>query len=305
MPTTILTHNQTAWLNITNPTPEDIQEIAARFPNFHPLNLQDCLTELEIPKLNQNHNYVFLVVQLPIWDPADRISRPAEIDIFLSRGALITSHRNELKPLTNMFAQAQSDETYRAELMERGASPLLYQLLNALVGYCFPIVHHIGRNVRRIEETIFDKNTRYLLNEVAVVRRDTITVRRILRSQISVIEALIRGNWPFIQEELDPYWGDIGDHLSQLCSMLDEYAEVISGLSDTVDALASHRIDEVVRLLTIITVLTLPLMVLATLFSMNITMPFAEHPALFYLVIGFGAGLAAITMWLLRRRRWF
>jgi magnesium transporter len=304
MPTTILTHDHITWTDIVEPTPEDIEELAARYPQFHPLNLQDCLTELEIPKLDHHDSYLFLVVHMPFWDASERISRPAEVDIFVAQGVLVTSHRGELKPLVELFAKALVDAGLRAELMSRGASPMLHYVLDMLVDYCFPIIRRVGKNLRHIEEAMFHNDTRAMLHEVAVVRRDIIALRSILKPQLDIISTLIRGHWPFIQEELDPYWGDIGDHLAQLCSILDEYAEVVGGLSETIDTLASHRIDEVVRLLTLVTILTLPITVPATILSMNIVMPMSQHPLLFYGVVGLGLALTAFLIWYLRRHSW-
>jgi magnesium transporter len=304
MTTTVLTHNEVTWTNIVHPTPEDIQALGDRFPNFHPLNLKDCLTELEYPKLDHHDHYLFLIVQMPYWDPKERISHPGEVDVFISHNNLITSHRGELKPMVEMFAAMENDPDQREEWMGHGASPLLYHLLNSLVDYCFPIVHKVGSNLRHTEENLFNNNARHLLYEVAVLRRDIIVLRSILKPQYEIIQALIKGNWPFIQDRLDPYWGDISDHLAQLCMLTDQYAEVIDGLSSTIDTLASHRIDEVVRLLTVATVLTLPVTLLATVFGMNITMPFSNHPFLFFGLILLGLVLTAWLVWYLRIKHW-
>jgi magnesium transporter len=304
MTTTILSHNGVTWTNIVQPTKEDVQALGDRFPNFHPLNLKDCLTELEYPKLDHHDHYLFLIVQMPYWDAREKISRPAEVDVFIAHNHLVTSHHGELKPLVEMFAAAEADEACRAEWMGHGASPLLYHLLNNLVDYCFPIVHKVGANLRHVEENLFNNNTQHLLHEIAVLRRDIIVLRSIFRPQYEIIQALVKGSWSFIQENLDPYWGDIGDHLAQLCMLMDQYAEVISGLSDTIDTIASHRIDEVVRLLTITTVLTLPVTLLATIFGMNVVMPYSNHPLLFFTVIVLGIVLTVWLVWYLRRRRW-
>jgi magnesium transporter len=151
---------------------------------------------------------------------------------------------------------------------------------------------------------MFHGNTRDLLQKISMLRRNVAGVRSILNPVLEIVRDLGRGSWTFIHEEMDPYWGDIADHLAQLCAMLNENAEVTSSLSDTIDTLASHRIDEVVRLLTIVTVLTLPLTLLATIFGMNIVMPFADHPLLFYTVTGLGIGLTLLLIWFLQQRRW-
>ena len=188
--------------------------------------------------------------------------------------------------------------------MSQGASPLLYHLLNTLVDYCFPIAHKVGSNLRHIEENLFNNNVQHLLHEVAVLRRDIIVLHSIFKPQDEIIETLIKGNWPFIQENLDPYWGDISDHLAQLCLLMDMYSAVIDGLSDTIDTLASHRIDEVMRLLTITTVLTLPVTLLATIFGMNTLMPYGDHPLLFFSIILIGFILTISLVWYLRTKKW-
>ena len=303
MTTSILTYGRVTWTNITHPTDEDILQLARRYPQFHPLNLKDCMTELEFPKIDHHDDYLFLVVQFPYWDTTEKISRPAEIDIFVAKGILVTSHRNELKPLNELFSAAQADESIRAEIMENGASPLLHNLLNRLVDYCFPILVKVDHQIQRIEEQLFRRDTRSILNDIALIRRDVIALRRILHPQREVINKLKSGRWLFIHEELDLYWGDLVDHLSQLCAMLDEHSEVILGLSDTIDTLASHRIDEVIRLLTMVTILTLPITLLATIFGMNIVMPFADHPVLFFSILGIGIFLTISIVYYLRKHR--
>ena len=139
---------------------------------------------------------------------------------------------------------------------------------------------------------------------MAVLRREVIALRRILRPQVTLIKELAQGNWPFIHEDLDLYWGDLSGHLAQLGAMLDEQAEVVNGLSETVDTLASHRIDEVVRVLTVVTVVTLPLTVLSTVFGMNVVLPYEAHPWAFFTLIVVGLIATVALVWYLRYRRW-
>ncbi len=304
MPTTLLTHGRVTWMDIVHPTQEDMDQLGARYPQFHPLNLKDCLTEQEFPKLDHHDDYLFLVVQMPVYDKKASFSRPAEVDIFIARGTLVTSHGGQLPPLNDLFTQAQNDAEARERWMGRGASPLLYHLLDAFVEYSLPIIHHLDHDIHHVEENLFGDDTRHILNEIALVRRDLIALRRILRPQLDVVRALATGDWPFIHDDLTLYWGDIGDRLKQVESMLDEHIEVVNGLSDTIDTLASHRIDEVVRVLTVITVVTLPLTLMSTIFGMNVIMPFAQHPLLFFGVIGVGIALTVSLVWYLRRRKW-
>lgn len=304
MSTTLLTHKHIQWTNIVHPTQADIDQLGALHPHFHPLNLQDCLSDLEYPKLDHKDSYLFLVVQMPFWHEEEHSYRPAEVDIFIAHGLLVTVHRDELARLDEIFTTLQSDKDQRDEWMGRGASPLLYHLLNALVNDCFPLVHALEVQIRGIEHDLFHNDTRKILRHMAEVRRSLIVIRRVLNTQREIIKELFKGNWSFIQEKLDPYWEDIGDHLAQLCYTLDQDAEVMQGLSDTVDTLASHRIDEVVSLLTVVTVITMPVTLLATIFGMNITMPYENHPLLFFAILIVGLGLTVGLVWFLRSKKW-
>jgi magnesium transporter len=305
MTTTTLTHGRITWTNIVKPDQADVDQLQAHYPHFHLLNLRDCLTEREFPKLDHHDDYLFLVVHLPRWDAEERISRPSEVDIFISKDILVTSHSGRLKPLNELFANAQNDEVIREKLMGQGASHLLYDVLHTLITYCYPILNKVHQNIRHVEEHLFHAETQHILQDIAIVRRDVIALRHILRPQLDLMHHLEKGNWPFIHEDLNLYWSNLGDHLAQLKGMLDESMEVVNGLSDTIDTLASHRIDGVVRVLTLITVLTAPLTLLATIFGINVELlPPAYHPYLFLTINGIGIALTLLLVLYLHRQKW-
>lgn len=304
MPTSNIEYQDIIWTNIVRPTQEDIHALSRRYPQFHHLNLVDCLSELEYPKLDHKDGYLFLVFQIPYYDELEHSYRPAELDIFIFHHNLVTIHHGKLRSINQAFAQLETEEAMRAEWMQKGASPLLYRLLSALVNDCYPIVHESGKQIKAIEQDLFHNDTRTLLRRVAEVRRNIIISRSVLNTGRDVMMGLFNGKWDFIQETLDPYWEDIAQSLAQLCFTLDQYAEVISGLSETVDTLASHRIDEVVSLLTIVTILTLPVTLLSTVFSMNVYIPYRDQPLVFFGVILLGVCVTAWLVWYLRKRRY-
>lgn len=305
MTTTILTHERVTWTNIVKPTQDDVDQLQTRYPQFHPLNLRDCLTELEYPKIDHHDDYLFLVIQMPRWDAAQRISLASEVDIFISKGVLVTSHSGNLKPLNALFARAQTNETDRMNLMGCGASPLLYEILHELLAYCIPIVLKVNQNIHHIEEHLFEADTEHILQDIAVVRRDVIALRHILRPQTEIMHKLEQGNWPFMHDDLTLYWSNLEDHLTQLKAMLDEHMDVINGLSDTIDTLASHRIDGVLRVLALVTLLTAPTMLLATVFGINVDLlPVDFHPLLFLGVNALGIAVTIMLLHYLRKRGW-
>ena len=133
----ILQHNRVTWTNIINVTPQDVETLRERYSHFHPLDLEDLLSTIERPKLDEYDDYLFVVLQFPYWDRIRRISRSAEVDIFVGSGYIITVHDGSLTPMRELFHRCQTDEEMRQQVMGRGASKVFYSVIDHLVDYLF------------------------------------------------------------------------------------------------------------------------------------------------------------------------
>jgi magnesium transporter len=291
------------WTNIEKPTPEDI-EVLRRNYNFHPLDLEDCLSKIERPKIDEYEDYLFIVMHFPVYDPDQRISRPSEVDFFIAAGYLVTVHDGILKPIYQLFDDCQRYERTRAKHMGRGASRLLYSVIDALVDYCFPILAKVDSNIQVIEEEVFTEDMRRVVQDISFVRRDIIALRRIIRPQIGIVANLEKKDRPFIREDLDVYFGDIVDHLNKAWDILEDHREVVEGLSETSDSVISYRINEVMRILTIISVILLPLTLLSGIYGMNIGLPLRTHPLAFAFIVGLMIFMAGSMVFYFKRQRW-
>ena len=178
-------------------------------------------------------------------------------------------------------------------------------MLDHLFDYLFPILRRVDGNISVIEEAIFTKDDRQIIRDIALLRRDIIALRRIIRQQVPILENLERVDRKIIHEDLDEYFGDIVDHLYRARDIIDEDAEIIAGLSDTADTLLSHRLNGVMRILTVFSVIMLPLTLISSVYGMNIAgLPFADHPQSFWIVNGFMLVTAAVMLIYFRRRKW-
>jgi magnesium transporter len=298
-----VTENKVSWINIVDPSPEDIAHLRRYYP-FHPLDLEDCLSSIERPKVDEYENYLFAVMHFPIYDPDARISRISELDVFIGSGYLITLHDGELKPLLRLFEECQKDERARSKHMSRGAGQLLYGILDRTVDYVMRILSQVGSRINQVEEKIFVEDMRHIVEEISVIRRDVIALRRIIKPQISVVSNLERKDRPFIREGMDVYFGDIVDGFSRAWDELEDHREVIENLSSTSDSITSYRINETMRALTVISVLLLPLSLLASIYGMNVSLPFDRNPYAFYGLIGFMVALIVGLVVLFRSRKW-
>ena len=189
--------------------------------------------------------------------------------------------------------------------MGRSPGYLLYLILDRLVNYCFPILSKIGENVESVEGRIFSERPTGTVKDVAILRRDLISFRRIIKPQTEAVELLEQRDWPVLKEDPDVYFGDIADHLRKIRDSVDDFKEVVEGLSDTNNALTSFRINEVIRVLTIISTIMLPLTLIASVLGMNIyPMTAFGSPAVFAGIIVAMVVVIVGMLAFFRSRRW-
>jgi len=281
-----LTRGDLTWLNIERPTEGETEYLAQNYP-FHPLDLDDCLSRVQRPKIDEYKDYLFLVFHFPVFNKEARVTNPSQLSVFISEKYLITLHKGELKPLVKLFRDCQINEESREENFSQGSSYLLYRIIDRLVDYSFPILNRIVDNIEEVEDNIFSEDARGAIKELSVLRRDIISFRRIiwpLRAVIGSLEPKIRR---FTKMDLTVYFGDMVDHVDKIWDALDEYKEVIEGLNDTYDSLATNRTNNAMRMLTVIATVLLPITVVASLWGMNIPLPFqnSTHSLLFVFLI--------------------
>jgi len=298
-----VTAGELTWINIEEPTRLETDYLAQSYP-FHPLDLDDCLSRIQRPKIDVYDDYLFLVFHFPVFNPEARVTTSSQVSVFIGQGYLITLHKGDLKPLVKLFNQCQTDEEIREEHFGQGSGYLLYRVVDRLVDYCIPILNKIGVNIEEVEDNIFSESMRGTVREISALRRDVISFRRIIwpmRAVIGSMEPKIRRFTPM---EMEVYFGDMTDHVDKLWDALDEYKEIIEGLSDTHDSLATNRTNEVVRVLTTIATILLPLTVVASLYGMNIPLPFQNSPFSFVLVFVVWIVIACGMLYFFRRKRW-
>ncbi|MBN1375443.1 MAG: magnesium transporter CorA family protein [Dehalococcoidia bacterium] len=269
---TVSCNGKLTWYYIEKPTSREIQYLSDHF-HFHALALDDVLSKKQRPKIDDYDSYLFIVLHFPVFDKANRVTMASELNIFIGENFLITSNKGDLKPLPKFFNEVQLDEEMRQKYMGRSASFLFYQILDRLVNYCFPILDKIEDNIDKIEDLIYSRAVPETVREISMIRRDLISFRRIIHPQIAVVEELEKEKYPFFKEDQDVYFGDIADHIRKIWDGLEECKEVVDGLADTSNWLTSHRIQEVMRVLTIVMAMMAPPTLVASIYGMNIHLP--------------------------------
>lgn len=272
--------NYIMWLDIDEPYKEDMDWLKENF-NFHPLDLEDCISLIERPKIDLYEDYHFLVMHFPVFDKITRRLSPIQVNVFLGTNFLVTIRKSYIKSLNRTFENVSKDK----ELLHKGTDYLLHKVIDDLVDYCFPILEKIRGNIQNVENMVFDGATRQTIRDILIIKRNIILFKNILDPQIRILRRIEVRDSKFIAEELEVYFGDIVDHLQKIEDSLESYGEIIEGLQDAHQSLVSNRINEIMKILTIISIMMLPLTLISSVYGMNIMLPISKSPFAFLIII--------------------
>jgi len=299
-----VTWGDLTWVNIEPPTERETEYLAQNYP-FHPLDLDDCLSRIQRPKIDEYKDYLFLVFHFPVFNKETRVISASQLSVFIGEKYLITLHKGELKPLVKLFRDCELNEDTREENFSQGTSYLLYRIVDRLVDYCLPIISKISANIEKTEDNIFaSRGLPRAIGDISMLRRDVIAFRRIIWPMRAVIASLEPKIRRFTKMDLAAYFGDTTDHVDKIWDALDEFKEIIEGLNATHDSLATNRTNEVMRMLAIIATILLPLTVVASLYGMNIPLPFQESAYSLAFVLVIWVVIVTCMLYFFRRHRW-
>jgi magnesium transporter len=294
-------NNGFIWIDIAKPTRDEMKKLAERFP-FHELNLEDCLSKIQIPKIDRYEDHVFVILNFATLKK-ERIPRSSQLAAFIGLGYLVTVHHGELKPISEIFQQCIQSDKARQELMGRSAGYLFHSIIDALTDDLLNLVRKIVGNIEDIEDVVFDAHAdaaeeiSYIRRQITVLRRIAIPLKRTL-NQISTKD--IRR---FSEEDLTLYFDDVNDHIDKVIDTLEESKETIEIYKDTDSLHGTDRSNKILAILTIVFTLSLPLTVMSSLYGMNVDIPVIEDESLKFLgryttfiVIVIGSSVGAVTM---------
>jgi magnesium transporter len=256
------------WLQIDEPGPPEAAVLAERF-GFHELDIEDVLSKRQRPKIDEYPDYLFVVLHFPFYDKAVQRLNAAELDIFLGTDFVITLPNVELHPVTHLFHRCDVDPELREELFSKGSGYLLYHVLDDLFDYCFPILDKIGYKLDRIEDDVFEERSEEVVRDISNVKQEIIAYRKTMKPERATLRALERYTQRFLPEDLELYFDDIVDAAERIDDLLDNYKEVVEALEQTNESVISHRQNYRLQILTVFSVLFLPLTLLSGIFGMN------------------------------------
>jgi magnesium transporter len=293
------------WVNVVSPAVETAQELAERF-GWHPLDVEDIVSRRQRPKVDdyEDEGYLFAVLHFPVFDKSVQRLNAAELDLFIGQDYVVTIPNRELLPVTRLFRRCEEDEDFRDQLFARGSGRLLYEVLDDLFDYCFPILDKIAFKLDVIEDEMFEGRSEEIVRDISNVKQEIISYRKIIKPERSTLRVLERRVEAFLPEELELYFDDIVDAAERIWDLLDNYKEVVEGLESTNESVISHHQNDVLRLLTVFTVIVLPLTFLTGIFGMNVAFPGEGSENAFWVILALLVAVLAAMVGFFRWRRW-
>jgi magnesium transporter len=291
------------WVNLERVDQSSAQELADRF-GWHPLDVEDVLSKRQRPKVDDYPDYLFAVLHFPIYDTNIQRLNAGELDVFIGADYLVTIPNSELLPISRLFNRCADDEAFREQLFSKGSGRLLYEVLDDLFDYCFPILDKIAHKLDAVEDDIFEGRSSEAVRDISNVKQEIISYRKIIKPQRATLRVLERNVERFLPEELELYFDDVVDASERIWDLLDNYKEVVEALEDTNESVISHRHNDVLRLLTVFSVILLPLTLIASIFGMNVEYPGEGTAAAFWAIGASMVALIAALLAFFRYKRW-
>src|SRR3954467_4207651 len=295
------------WVNIERPSPLECAWLEEQF-GFHALDLEDVLSRNQRPKIDEYPEYLFIVLHFPVFDRNVGRLNAGELDIFVGPDYLVTIPNQPLQPVAYLFERCRAKEELREQLFSKGSGFLLYKVVDDSFDYCFPMLRKIGNKLDALENEIFSGKSEEVVRDIFNVKQEIINFRKISRPQRPVRRDLERTKQRFLVaregEDLEIYFDDIFDAHERIWDMLENYKEVVVGLEETNESVISHRVNDILRVLTVISVTLLPLTLLASIFGMNVRVPGQGTIAAFWIVLGAMVLMLVSLLAVFRRRGW-
>ena len=272
--------------------------------DFHALDLEDVMSRNQRPKIDEYPDYLFIVLHFPVFDKQVGRLNAGELDLFVGPDFIITLPNQQLKPVQYLFERCRTNEEFRDQLFSKGTGYLLYQIVDQSVDYCFPMLRKIGNKLEQLEEEIFIGRGEEVVRDISNVKQEIINFRKVIRPQRPVFRDLERTKQRYMRDELEVYFDDIVDASERIWDMLENYKEVVVALDETNESVISHRVNEILRVLTAFSVVVLPLTFIASLWGMNVGVPGEGDMTAFWIISAAMVALLVGMVAFFRRRGW-
>jgi len=264
------------WINLQNPDRKEVEKLAQKY-NFNVLNIEDCMTKFELPKLDSYEDHFFVILHFPPLAQKIGISKNSQLSIFLGKDFIVTVNQGDLKPLVELveICKTNSDPQRKERLLGKSSGVLLHEIIDVLVDDLLHTSRKIIANLDEMEDRVFDEK-KPVARSIALLRREINRLRRIANPLKKFVLEIAKNIKRFSEredEELTLFFDDIIDHIDKVIETLEESRETMEIYKDTDFVLSTEKTNKVLAVLTIIFTLAIPSTVIGTFYGMNVNLP--------------------------------
>jgi magnesium transporter len=294
--------NSLLWIDLYECSAEELHYIGKLF-DFHPLALEDCLQQSPRAKLDKYDDYYFFVFHaLRYFEDAkeeDEITS-IELDVFMGQNYLVTIHPVALSAVGKIARISLRD----TEVMNRNPEYLMYRIIDNIVDDCFPIIERLGERIDDLEDNIFLSRGQEITEEILALKRTVILLRKVLIPQRRIFSN-INGHYSFfVNEENRPYYLDLVDNLDNILDTANTYRDLVNSSTETYYSIINGRTSEIITVLTMISIIMMPLTVITGFFGMNVPLPGADNPHYLWFISLSMIAVALGMVGFFRYRKW-
>ena len=293
------------WISISNAEQKEIDYLRRKFNfNMDHLRASTATVFAQRPMVETEDNYIFVILHFPTFKD-DKIV-PGEIEFFIGHGYLITLHNGNLKPLNDFFDYCKNNPDQLLSYETESSSTLLYELLNRLIKDCYNILDQNSININETEDIIFDGDQKNSVNKILELRRNIINIRKILQNHVNILKHLQEMKSSLVpHESITHHYQDLEEHSRRIWEILDLQKEMVEVLNDTNESLLNDKMNGIMKTLTMISVLVLPLNLLAGIFGMNAkVMPFVDGRYGFWIILAIMTVSLLMLLFVFTKKRW-
>lgn len=296
------------WYNITDIDQEGAGYLQKNF-NFHELDMEDVLSKNQRSKIDEYEDYIFLLLHFPVFNEYSERIEISEVDIFVGKNYVVTISDGRILALNNLIEICKKDINNQKDYNMHNTGKLLYEILNSMYKAIYPLVDRLGWEISEIERDLFEEgdheSVKDRLRDIMMVKRNTMRFRRIINPARLVMISLENKKIKFISPSYEIYFDDIVDTIEKVRETLESYNEIVNALHETNEALINHRTNNVMKILTIFSVILLPLTFVTGLYGMNLMhLPLDAEPKAFWFIIIGMILLVFGMLWYFKRKQW-
>jgi magnesium transporter len=295
------TSNVVLWVDLAAPTPDEARVLSGVF-HFHPLSIEDALSEIHSPKVEQYPGYLYLILHGIDFDRAERQFATRDVDFFLGRNYLVTAHDERSRSIAKLRTICDEHEHVLAE----GPAAVMHRIVDSMVDNYRPEIDALEEEIDKLEEDAIVGRQADLMSKILAVKRDLASLRRVVIPQRDVVGRLARREFPLINDEITYRFRDVYDQFVRLSEEAILFQDRITGVLDAHLSSVSHRLNVVVKVLTVISTIFLPLTVLTGMWGMNVPLPMfpGGEAAQFWWVGAMITAIVVLMLLLFRSKRW-